>query len=53
MEGEKEVVVVFAMAMIMAMLMMTAIITTMTMIDYRSLLDSNEMIVVIIYFYTQ
>ncbi len=34
MEGEEEVVVVFAMEMIMAMLTMAATVRTTTMIDY-------------------
>ena len=38
------------MAMTMAMLTMTAMVMTMAMIDYWSLLDSNGMIAQIIYF---
>jgi hypothetical protein len=49
MEGEEEVVVVFAKAMIMAMLTMTLTVTTMGMIDYCPLLESNGMIVAIIH----
>ncbi len=50
MEREEEVVVVFAMAMTMAMLVMTATETTIAMIDYCLLLESNGMIVAIINF---
>jgi hypothetical protein len=38
------------MAMTMAMLTMTAMVTTMTMIDYCLLLESNGMIASILYF---
>ncbi len=51
MEGEKEVVIYFVMAIIMAMLTMTAMVTTMAMIDYCLLLESNGMIVVIMYIF--
>jgi hypothetical protein len=50
MEGEEEVVVVFAMAMIMAMLTTTATVMTTAMIDYCSFLEINGMIAVIINF---
>jgi hypothetical protein len=50
MEGEEEVVVVFAMATTMAMLTMTAMVTMMTMINYWLLLESNGMIATIVYF---
>jgi hypothetical protein len=51
MEGEKEAVVVFAMAMKMAMLTMTATVITTAIIDYCSLLESNGVIEAIIYIF--
>jgi hypothetical protein len=48
MEGEKAVIVVFAMAMIMAMLTMIAMVMMTAMIDYCLLLESNGMIAAII-----
>jgi hypothetical protein len=50
MEGEEEVVVVFAMAMTMAMLMMTATVMATVMIDYCLLLESNGMIAATMHF---
>jgi hypothetical protein len=38
------------MAMAMAMLMMTAMVTMMATVDYRSLLEGNGMIAAILYF---
>ncbi len=54
MEGEEEIVVVFAMAMIMVMLTITAMVRTTTMVDYWLLLKSNGMIAANIFsFYIQ
>ncbi len=41
MEGEEEVVLVFAMAMTMAILTTTAMVVMAAMIDYCLLLESN------------
>jgi hypothetical protein len=50
MAGEKEeVVIVFAMAMKIAMLTMTATVMTTAMIDYCLLLESDGMILAILY----
>ncbi len=46
----KRLLLLFAMAMAMAMLTMTAMVTTMAMIVYRLLLESNGMIAAILYF---
>ncbi len=51
MEGEEEVVVVFAMAMTMAILMMTAMVTMTATINYPLLLEINGMVVAIIFFH--